>query len=346
MASCWVIVLPPWRTPPALDIGDHRAADGARIDAPMAVEAAVLDGDEGRGRQRIELGDLDRLVLDRAAPGDRPALVGRPAASPGRRAARARATSGAVTISQSSVTSSSAPRSILKPQRHQRRLRPLGLLRRRCSPGGTNCAKGSGRILDIGAAALPDAMSLVPDRPPFLPFRRASVAAALPYISKTVAPEYPVVDEPARLRLNPGRWPPSASAAACIAATLARLCVAGCLRSQLGRAQPSRRDRPGAQSWSNRHGAAVRRRCAGPVQHGAGAGAVRRARPGRSRARRALERQRRRPQLYFPAADRRMAGRPQDHAPTTSRGSSAASSLRAAPTRSRTRWARSAKSSR
>ena len=34
--------------PAAAHIGDHRAADPARIDAPVAVEAAVLDRDEGR----------------------------------------------------------------------------------------------------------------------------------------------------------------------------------------------------------------------------------------------------------------------------------------------------------
>ena len=55
-----------------LHIGDHRPADRPRIDAPMAAEPAILDGDEGGGSQRIELGRLDRLILDRAAPGDRP----------------------------------------------------------------------------------------------------------------------------------------------------------------------------------------------------------------------------------------------------------------------------------
>ena len=32
----------------------------ARIDAPVAVEAAVLDRDEGGRGQRVELGDVDR----------------------------------------------------------------------------------------------------------------------------------------------------------------------------------------------------------------------------------------------------------------------------------------------
>ena len=70
LASCWVIVLPPWRTPPPLHVGDKRAADPARVDPPVAAEAAVLDRDEGVGGVRLELGDLDRRFLDRAAPGD------------------------------------------------------------------------------------------------------------------------------------------------------------------------------------------------------------------------------------------------------------------------------------
>ena len=75
LASCWVMVLPPWRTPPALHVGDHRAADAARVDAPMAVEAAVLDRDEGGRSHRVELADVDRRFLDRAAPGDRQAFL-------------------------------------------------------------------------------------------------------------------------------------------------------------------------------------------------------------------------------------------------------------------------------
>ena len=69
LASCWVSVLPPWRTPPAC-IGDHRPADRARVDSPMAAEPPVLDGDEGCRRHRIELARLDRLILDRPAPRD------------------------------------------------------------------------------------------------------------------------------------------------------------------------------------------------------------------------------------------------------------------------------------
>ncbi len=37
----------------------------------MTVEAAVLDGNERGGGQRIELGDLDRFVLHCPAAGDR-----------------------------------------------------------------------------------------------------------------------------------------------------------------------------------------------------------------------------------------------------------------------------------
>ena len=57
-----------------LDVGDHGPADGARVDAPVPAEAAVLDGDEGGRGQRVELGDRHRPVLDGAAAGDRPAL--------------------------------------------------------------------------------------------------------------------------------------------------------------------------------------------------------------------------------------------------------------------------------
>ena len=56
-------------------VGDHRAADAARVDAPVPVEAAILDRDEGGGSHRIEPADVDRRFLDRAAPGDRPALL-------------------------------------------------------------------------------------------------------------------------------------------------------------------------------------------------------------------------------------------------------------------------------
>jgi hypothetical protein len=55
---------------PGSRIGDHCPADAAQVDAPVAVEAAVLDGNEcGRG-QRVELRGFDRGFLDRAAPGD------------------------------------------------------------------------------------------------------------------------------------------------------------------------------------------------------------------------------------------------------------------------------------
>ncbi len=51
-------------------VGDHRPADPARVDAPVPVEAAILDRDEGGRSHRVELADVDRRFLDRSAPGD------------------------------------------------------------------------------------------------------------------------------------------------------------------------------------------------------------------------------------------------------------------------------------
>ena len=59
----------------AAKVGEKRAADPARVDPPMGIEAAILDGDERRRRHRTELGDVDRGFLDRAAQCDRMAIV-------------------------------------------------------------------------------------------------------------------------------------------------------------------------------------------------------------------------------------------------------------------------------
>ena len=70
-------------------------------------EAAILDRDECLGRKRIELGDLDRLVLDRAAPGDRLAFLLTSSIAGSFSGSSARP-SGAVKINQSKVARKSA----------------------------------------------------------------------------------------------------------------------------------------------------------------------------------------------------------------------------------------------
>ena len=75
LASCCVIVLPPCRTPPPRRSATQGARDAARVDPPVTVEAPVLDRDERRRSQRVELGDVDRRFLDRAAQRDRMAVV-------------------------------------------------------------------------------------------------------------------------------------------------------------------------------------------------------------------------------------------------------------------------------
>src|SRR6185437_14774845 len=60
----------------AAEVGERRAGHSARVDSPMAVEAAVLDRHERRRSQRIEPGHVDRRLLDRAADRDRVPVVG------------------------------------------------------------------------------------------------------------------------------------------------------------------------------------------------------------------------------------------------------------------------------
>ncbi len=70
LASCWVSVEPPCMPPRPDDIAQQRAADALRIDAPMRIEAAVLDGDEGLGQIGRQLGDADRGAAGVAAIGE------------------------------------------------------------------------------------------------------------------------------------------------------------------------------------------------------------------------------------------------------------------------------------
>ena len=62
-----MIVEPPWTILPALHVGDDGAEDADRIDAAVAVEAAILDRDRRLRHPRA----------DRAARNGRPVLLGR-----------------------------------------------------------------------------------------------------------------------------------------------------------------------------------------------------------------------------------------------------------------------------
>ena len=55
---------------------DRRAQNAARVDSPMAVKAAVFDGDECAGHALGQFRGIDRLADDRAALGDRRAVGG------------------------------------------------------------------------------------------------------------------------------------------------------------------------------------------------------------------------------------------------------------------------------
>ena len=75
LASCWVIVLPPWTTWPAREIGDRGAHDADRIDAEMAVEAAVLGRDHRLRQIGRHLLQAQRLA-EQVAEGRDQAAVG------------------------------------------------------------------------------------------------------------------------------------------------------------------------------------------------------------------------------------------------------------------------------
>ena len=56
-ASCWVIVLPPSAIAPRAEVAPHRAAEADGVDAPVPVEAMVLDRDDRlaqRGRDLVQ----------------------------------------------------------------------------------------------------------------------------------------------------------------------------------------------------------------------------------------------------------------------------------------------------
>ena len=74
-ASCWVSVEPPSRNAAGLDIARQRPGNAARIDAPMRIEAPVLDGDQRLGDILRQPGNVDRRFLVIAAPRDRPAAA-------------------------------------------------------------------------------------------------------------------------------------------------------------------------------------------------------------------------------------------------------------------------------
>ena len=127
----------------AAHVGDHRPADPARVDPPVAVEAPVLDRDEGGRRQRVELGDVDRRFLDRAAPGDRLAVVADSSSSAGSSSGSSARDKGAVTTSHSKVTSS-------RPATRIEHQRPAPALRRRRLLGARPAARRRSRRERVG----------------------------------------------------------------------------------------------------------------------------------------------------------------------------------------------------
>ena len=79
--------------PAGAQVAHHRPGDAPGVDADMAVEAPVLDGEKGLADMRRQLGDRHRLADDRAAAGDRLA-VGRQDGEAGRAARLERARQG------------------------------------------------------------------------------------------------------------------------------------------------------------------------------------------------------------------------------------------------------------
>ena len=62
--------------PPFHHIAQHRAADAQGIDAPMGIEAMILDGDEGLGQIGGQIPDMDRGAAGVAAIGEQGAVIG------------------------------------------------------------------------------------------------------------------------------------------------------------------------------------------------------------------------------------------------------------------------------
>ena len=76
LASCWVIVLPPCTTWPARRSVDRGAHQTDRVDAEMAVEAAVLGGDHRLRQKGRHFLQRQRLAEQIAEGGERAAVFG------------------------------------------------------------------------------------------------------------------------------------------------------------------------------------------------------------------------------------------------------------------------------
>ena len=75
-ATCMVMVLAPWRMPPARSVGERRAQNALPINAVVPEKAVVLGGEEGLDELRRQL-----VVAHRDAPlladgGDQPPIAG------------------------------------------------------------------------------------------------------------------------------------------------------------------------------------------------------------------------------------------------------------------------------
>ena len=75
MASCWVRVEPPCIPPRPIDVADEGAQNADRIDAPMVIEASVLDGDEGFRQIGWQFSEMDRRPAHVAAVGEQRAVI-------------------------------------------------------------------------------------------------------------------------------------------------------------------------------------------------------------------------------------------------------------------------------
>ena len=63
LTYCWVIVEPPCSIVAGLRVGAGRPEDRPRVDAVVAVEALVLDGDDGVAHVRRDLLERDDLAV-------------------------------------------------------------------------------------------------------------------------------------------------------------------------------------------------------------------------------------------------------------------------------------------
>ena len=74
--SCWVMVLPPSRMPPACQLRQAARENAARIDAAVLVEAPVLDGEDGLRQVIRQIGCCELGTLEHAAGGKGLAVIG------------------------------------------------------------------------------------------------------------------------------------------------------------------------------------------------------------------------------------------------------------------------------